>query len=186
MSNEYWIELKQTDFLAALQALKPTLSVKNAPERELQIGLINGQAVFTIQGASASKPATGSWPGLAGIRLAYFLTFLVAKPPENSIRITYADGKIKVSSARFSAKWVNSNDLLTGEQLHQHARTPTKENILKYKCPKCRRKQGLPLHSLPSGPFATSETKKLLAEAEKLGHGFACTSCGTTWAEQVV
>lgn len=186
MQTEHWIELKRTDFLAALKAVKPTVRVKNSPERELQIGLVNGLAIFSVQGASASMPATGSWPGLASIRLIYFLTFLVAKPVESIIRISYSEEKIKVSSARFSARWADNNDLLTIEQLGQHSTTPTKENILKFKCPKCRRKQGVPLHSLPSGPFASNEAIKMLASAEENDHGFACTSCGATWAEQAV
>lgn len=186
MNTEHWLELKRTDFLAALQSLKPSTRIKNSPERDLQIGLINGQAIFSVQGASSSKPAKGSWPGIANIRLMYFLTFLVAKPSESTIRISYADEKIKVSSARFPAKWIDSNDLFALEQLDQHANTPTKENTLKFKCPKCRRKQGVPLHSLPPESFASIEIKKLMALAEKLEHGFACTSCGATWAEQTV
>lgn len=186
MNAAHWIELKRTDFLDVLQKLKPSLRVKNSPDRDLQIGLVNGHAIFSVQGASASKPAKGSWPGLAQTRLMNFLTFLVAKPTESTVRISFEKGKIKVSSARFSAKWSKSDDLLTIEQLDQHSSTQTKENILKFKCPKCRRKQGVSIHSLASGLFASSEDKKLMSIAEKLNHGFACKSCGATWDEQIV
>ena len=77
MNFEYWIELKRADFLSALKTLKPTLRVKSAPPRELQIGFEDSQVIFAIQGNSATKPATGNWPGLAEIKLSYFLSFLV-------------------------------------------------------------------------------------------------------------
>lgn len=186
MSSPHWIELKRTDFLSAITSIKPTLRVKSAPERELQIGLVNGQVVFSIQGASSSKPAKGDWPGLACTRLEYFLTFLIAKPPESQVRITFSDGKIQLGTSRFPAEWVDSNDLFTESQLHQHAVMPAKENILKFKCPKCRRKQGVAFASLSPGPFVTDEIRALLSAGASLGHAFGCLSCGNSWEEQAV
>lgn len=186
MSTECWIEMKRTDFLGAIQSLKPTARIKSAPERELQIGLVDGQAVFSTQGASASVAAYGSWSGIACTRLAYFLTFLVAKPTESIIKIIYEDGKLRVSSARFPSKWADSEERETSDLLSQHTITPKKENILKYKCPKCRRKQGVALDSLERGPFASEEVKRLFVAAEAVHHGFGCLSCGNTWADQYV
>lgn len=184
MSSNPWIELKRTDFLSALKEIKPSLRVRSAPERELQIGLINSQIVFSVQGATVSRPATGFWPGLASLRLTYFLTFLVAKPAENVVRISFVDGKIHASSARFSAKWVGSDDLLTVTQLSDHAKTPTKEETITFKCPKCRRKKGVAFFSISQGPFMTDAVKNMVTVGESLDHGFGCLSCGKTWATQ--
>lgn len=184
MSSNPWIELKRTDFLSALKEIKPSLHVRSASERELQVGLINSQIVFSVQGATVSRPATGFWPGLASLRLTYFLTFLVAKPAENVVRISFVDGKIHASSARFSAKWVDSDDLLTVTQLSDHAKTPTKEETITFKCPKCRRKKGVAFFSISQGPFMTDAMKNMVTVGESLDHGFGCLSCGKTWATQ--
>ena len=186
MSTEKWVELKRTDFLAAIQSIKPAVRIKSAPARELQIGLVNGQLVFSVEGASARAPATGHWPGLASLRLAYFLTFLVAKPTERLVRITFADEKVSVSSARFPAQWSDTSALPTGEQLLQHAASPPKENILRFKCPKCRRVRGVAFDSISSGPFVTDTVKDMVLAGESLGHGFGCLSCGRTWENQNV
>ncbi len=186
MNSPYWIELKRTDFLDALKSLKLALRVKGSPARDLQIGLIDGEVVFSVQGGTASSPASGNWPGLASLPLTYFLTFLVAKPSENPIRMTFADGKVHLSTARFPAKWVDSNDLLTGEQLHEHAVMPGIEEILKFKCPKCRRKKGVAFVSLSAGSFTPDGIKNMLHAGESLGHAFGCLACSATWVEQVV
>lgn len=186
MNDECWIEIKRADFLNAIQSLKPTARIKSAPERELQIGLVDDQAVFSTQGASVSISACGNWSGIVCIRLTYFLTFLVAKPSESIVKIIYKDGKLRVSSARFPSKWVDSEEREITELLSQHTNMPKKENILKYKCPKCRRKQGVALDSLESGPFASEEVKRLFEVAESVHHGFGCLSCGNTWADQYV
>jgi hypothetical protein len=184
LKSNPWIELKRTDFLDALKKIKPSLRVKGAPERELQIGLINGKAVFSVEGASASINAIGVWPGIASLRLAYFLTFLIAKPTEVTIRITYENKKISLSSARFPAEWIESSDLFTSEQIEKHTQSQTKEKTLKFKCPICKKKQGMPVDSLPRGAFAAENLVKLKNIAELNEHGFACTACGSTWAEQ--
>jgi hypothetical protein len=184
MENLPWIELRRTDFLSALKDIKPSLRVRGAPERELQIGLINSQIVFSVQGATVSRPARGFWPGLASLRMTYFLTFLVAKPAENVVRISFVDGKIHASSARFAAKWVDSNDLLTVTHLNDHAKTPTKEETMMFKCPKCRRKKGVAFFSISQGPFMTDMVKNMVTVGESLDHGFGCLVCGKTWATQ--
>jgi hypothetical protein len=184
MTNNPWIELKRTEFLSALKEIKPSFRVRGAPERELQIGLVNSQVVFSVQGASVSRPAVGDWQGLASLRLAFFLTFLVAKPAESMVRISFVDGKIHASSARFPAKWVDSNDLLTVTHLNDHAKTPTKEETLKFKCPKCRRKQGVAFFSISQGPFMTDMVREMVTTGESFDHGFGCLSCGKTWATQ--
>jgi hypothetical protein len=80
--------------------------------------------------------------------MKYFLTFMIAKPVENVVRISFVDGKIHASSARFTANWVNSNDLLTVTNLNDHAKASTKEEILTFKCPKCRSKKGVAFFSI--------------------------------------
>ena len=186
MNFEYWIELKRADFLSALKTLKPTLRVKSAPPRELQIGFEDSQVIFAIQGNSATKPATGNWPGLAEIKLSYFLSFLVAKPIENEIRIKFINQKIYISSAIFPAKWIFSEDSSIREKLHAHSSTPGIENVLKFKCQKCRKKQGVAFVSLSTGPLANESIKDFIKNADMLGHGFGCLSCGNTWDEQEV
>jgi hypothetical protein len=185
VNSEHWIEMKRADFLNALQLLKPTARITSALERELQIGLIKGQAVFSVQGASESMEASGSWAGIACTKLAFFLPFLAVKPAASDVRIIFQDGAIFVCSARFPAKWAESNERETAERLSQHKAMPAKENILKFKCRQCHKKQGVALDSLEYGPFSSEEVRRLFEAAELVNHGFGCLSCGMTWMDQV-
>jgi len=186
MENDYWIEIKRKDFLDALKEIKPALRVRGAPERELQIGLVNSQLIFSVEGAFASRPAKGNWPGIASTRLAYFLTFLAANPAEASIRISYQDQKIRASTAVFTSKWRHSNDLYTGDLLHTHSTSQAAEKAPKFICPVCHKKQGVPIDSLPRGVFTDYKSRRLEKTADSLGHGFGCKACGHTWEEQVL
>lgn len=185
-TNEQWIELKRTDFLSILKAVKPTLRVKSAPDRDLQISFENNHLVMSVQGDIAKKPAKGQWRGIASTKLSYFLTFLVATPDETIVRISFADDKVKVSSARFKASWVDLPDTQNNTEQNKHAALPVNELILKFKCPKCRRKQGVALEALTTGLIIADEIKTLFEAANAEGHGFGCLSCGKTWDEHLV
>jgi hypothetical protein len=50
MSSIPWIELKRTDFLSVLKEINSSLRVWSAPERKLQIGLVNSQIFFQCKG----------------------------------------------------------------------------------------------------------------------------------------
>ncbi len=60
MKTAPWIELKRTDFLAALKVLKPINRIRLG-DRVLQIGYVDHQVVFTVDGGSSVKSAQGDW-----------------------------------------------------------------------------------------------------------------------------
>ncbi len=123
---------------------------------------------------------------MASLRMKYFLTIMIAKPVENVVRISFVDRKIHASSARFTANWVDSNDLLAVINLNDHAKTSTKEETLTFKCPKCRRKKGVAFFSISQGPFMTDLVKNMVTLGKSLGHGFGCLVCRKTWRTQSV
>jgi hypothetical protein len=118
--------------------------------------------------------------------MKYLLTFMIEKPLKNVVRISFVDGKIHASSSRFTANWVDSNDLLTVTNLNDHAKTSTKEETVTFKCPKCRRKKGVTFFSISQGPFMTDLVKNMVTLGESLGHWFGCLVCGKTWPTQSV
>jgi hypothetical protein len=186
MSAHHWIELKRTDFLAAIRSIEPPKHPKVLREAECQIGLVNGQLVLAIQGASAVAPSIGHWPGIASVRLPYLLSFLVARPVETVVRIVLVGERLHIGSARIPARWADSNDLLTGAHLDAYAKSANSIDLIKFKCRKCRRKQGIAFASVPSGPGSTDAIKRILKTGEPLGHGFGCLVCGHTWDKQSV
>jgi len=103
MDTDQWLELKHTDFFSVLKAIKPTLRVKGAPERDVHLSYENDQLVLSIQGGIARTPAKGHWNGIACTKFSYFLSFLVGKPSETIIRISFSENKLKVSTATFKA-----------------------------------------------------------------------------------
>jgi hypothetical protein len=184
MQTDPWIEVKRTDFLAALKVLKPANRIRIA-DRELQIGYVDQKVVFTVDGGSSVKPAQGDWPGLAMVKLMYFLTFLAAKPVEEVVRISYVDGRIHASSGRLAAQW-SDNVMLSNLALHADVATPPSGHVVKFKCPKCRRMQGMAFDSLFSGSMAKASIKTMVDAGVRKGHGFGCLVCGHTWANQVL
>lgn len=184
MQTAPWIEVKRADFLAALKDLKPANRIRIG-DRELQIGYVGGRVVFTVDGGSSVKPAQGDWPGLATVKLMYFLTFLVAKPVEEVVRISYVDGRIHASSGRFAAQW-SENVMLSDLALHASTATPPTGHVVKFKCPTCRRMQGMAFDSLFSGSMAKASIKTMVDAGVRKGHGFGCLACGHTWAHQVL
>jgi hypothetical protein len=185
MSQPIWLELKRTDFLAALQEIKPTLKVKSAPERQLQIGYVDGRVVFSIQGALASKPAAGDWPGIAQVRLDQFLSFLIAKPTEPVVRIAIVGEKLHVATARFAVTWDSTGGPLAQSELARHARSTPKELRIKLRCPICDRVQGVSFDWYAVGPLGDAKVMELVHKGQQLGHGFGCLRCGGTWNDQL-
>ena len=186
MSANHWIELKRTDFLATIRSIEPPKRPKVLREAECQIGLVNGQLVLAIQGASAVAAAIGHWPGIASVGLPYLLSFLVARPVEAVVRIVMVGERLHIGTARIPARWSDSNDLLTGVHLDDYAKSANSIDLIKFKCRKCRRKQGVAFASVPSGPGTTDQIKRILKTGEPLGHGFGCLVCGHTWDQQAV
>ena len=184
MKTAPWIELKRTDFLAALKVLKPINRIRLG-DRVLQIGYVDHQVVFTVDGGSSVKPAQGDWPGLVTVKLMYLLTFLVAKPAEDVVRLSFLDGRLHVSSGRFVAEWSN-NLILQDSAFHASKVTPPTGNVVKFKCTKCRRMQGRAFDSLIDGAKSMASIKTLVDSGVRMGHGFGCLACGHTWLNQVL
>jgi len=58
-SQSIWLDLSCADFLAAIKALKPPRMPKTHALKELQIGLVKGEAIFCMEGAQTRCPAIG-------------------------------------------------------------------------------------------------------------------------------
>lgn len=185
MQSAPWLEIKTTDFLAALKAIKPTRTIKMLGDQQLQIGFVGGQVVFAVDGGTASRPAQGDWPGLATVKLLHLLSFLKVKHVESVIRFSFVDGRIHVGSARFAALWA-SNQMIADLTVQSNASTAPSGHQVRFKCPHCKKMQGVSFDSLFYGPMAKATIKSMVDEGSRLGHGFGCLLCGKTWANQHV
>lgn len=129
--------------------------------------------------------AQGEWLGLVTVKLMYLITFLVAKPVEDVVRLSFLDGRLHVSYGRFVAKWSN-NLILQDSAFHASKVTPPTGNVVKFKCTKCRRMQGRAFDSLIDGAKSMASIKTLVDSGVRMGHGFGCLACGHTWLNQVL
>lgn len=185
MPSVPWLEIRTPDFLEALKTINPTGALKTLRDRQLQIGFVGGQVVFAVDRGTVSRPAQGDWPGLATVKLIYFMTFLKAKPIDTVIRLSVVDGRIHAGSARFACLW-SSNLMLSDLMYQPNASTPPSDHQVRFKCPLCRRKQGVSFDSLFTGTLAKTSIKTMVDVGSRRGHGFGCLSCGATWATQLV
>jgi len=104
-----WIELSRDDFLEAIKRLKPGRMLKSYHAKELQIGLDNGEAIFCIEGAITRRSAQGAWNGFACISYGMLLPYLKVKPETERVRLVFDQGRLKIGTARFQARWIGAS-----------------------------------------------------------------------------
>lgn len=107
VSPSTWLEISRDDFLAAIKSLKPARVLKSYLSKELQIGLIDQEAVFCIEGVQVRHPAKGDWTGFASVKYGMLHAFLKVKPTDDPIRLAYEGQRLRVGTTRFGATWIN-------------------------------------------------------------------------------
>jgi hypothetical protein len=115
-----WIEIDRDDFVDALKRLKTGRITKAFLHQELQIGFLQGEAVFCIQGAQIRKPATGLWNGFVCLQYGVLAPYLKVKPEHPSVRLTYDNGKLVFGITRLQAKWIEVSPWISQMALEAH------------------------------------------------------------------
>lgn len=185
MTAQGCLEIQKAELLAALKSIqKKVKDVKG--EQTLHIGFVDDQAVLSTPGMRVAIAASGDWPGMASIKLTHMLSFLVGEPAGTLLQMSYADSKLRIGTSRLPAHWTAADPEVAGKELSKHGRLPSSTLIMRFKCPGCKKKQGIALDSADAGPLASEALKQLIKQAEITDDGFGCLSCGHTWADQVV
>ncbi len=103
-----WIELSRDDFVDAIRRLKPGRMLKSYERKELQIGLVVGEALFCIDGAITRRPASGVWNGFACVSYGLLLPYLKVKPEGDRVRLEFNQERLRIGSARFQSRWIHT------------------------------------------------------------------------------
>jgi hypothetical protein len=176
-----WLELTREDFLSALKRLKPGRMLKSYLTKELQIGLLNGEAVFCIEGAQTRRPATGQWTGFACVSYGLLLPFLKVPPDADPVRITFDDGRLRIGTVRFSSRWIQASPWISEMALEAHFMTPPNEPLLY--CPRCGKRKGIDISGVTQKSKPKPEEKRLVDLFEDTPATHGCTACFHGWAE---
>jgi len=67
-SQSIWLNLSCIDFLSAIKTLKPPHMPKTHALKELQIGLVKGEAISPMEGAQTHCQAIGEWNGFYNLQ----------------------------------------------------------------------------------------------------------------------
>ena len=180
-----WIDLSKEDFLKAIKTLKPPRMPKTHALKELQIGLVKGEAIFCMEGAQTRCPATGEWNGFVCLPYGLLLPYLTLKPPGDRVKLSLDDGRLRIGANKLSATWIEVSPWIGEMAVEAHFMsdgTPVVETSLLY-CPKCGSKKGVRLGDLPQKAKPTPQEQKLFAMRDGSRATHACKSCLHAWVE---
>lgn len=178
-----WMEISRDDFLDAIKRLKPGRMLKSFSLKELQIGLVNEEAIFCIEGATTRRPASGVWNGFACVSYGMLLPYLKVKPEGDPVRLGFDQGRLRIGPARFQSRWIDASPWISEMALDAHFMGPTDLPLPKLFCPKCGKRAGVALDSLMEAAVRTESEKKLMGLLEKTGASHGCGSCFHAWKE---
>lgn len=178
-----WIELSRDDFLDAIKRLKPDRMLKSYRDKELQIGLEGGEVIFCIDGATTRHPASGNWNGIACIAYGMLLTYLRVKPLTEHVHLVFDQGRLKIGTARFNARWIDDSPWKSRNSLDSHFLVAKNPHAHKLYCPRCGKRQGIACGDIKQKVSRSPQEDKLLMLLERIGATHGCESCSHAWKE---
>ncbi|MGE5815506.1 MAG: hypothetical protein ACM36C_13540 [Acidobacteriota bacterium] len=178
-----WLELSQAGFLEAIRTLKPKGPLRRA-RIDLQIGLVGREAIFGISDRETRCDARGNWPGVARFAFQYATSFLKVKPAMDPVRIEFSDGRLRIESVRFPARWIGASALVTQLSMDAHFMgTDDPPPKPKRFCPACGKRAGVALDELTDGPSLTGPEAQVANALAPTAATHRCTRCGHRWIE---
>ncbi len=181
VSDTPWMELTRDDFLDAIKRLKPARMPKSYALKELQIGLVKEEAIFCIEGATTQRPASGVWNGFACVSYGMLLPFLKFKPEGDRVRLVFDQGRLKIGSTRFQARWIDASPWISQMALEVHFMGSS--DLPKLFCPQCGKREGVALDSMLEKSVRTEQQEKLIEKLETINATHGCGSCFHGWKE---
>ncbi len=182
-----FLVIPKADFLKAIRTIKPRRVTKTVQLSNVQLGHLDREAVFCVNGAEARCPARGRWPGLARFPFAYLLSLLKVPPKANPVLIEYDNGKLIVETSRISAGWAEVSEWVGSMALEAHLQDlPPEEEVVPLYCPRCGRRKGVPHNpaALQSGRYPMPEEGLIISgspSSTKPTH--ECEKCGHRWVD---
>jgi len=179
--------LWKKDFIEAVRVLKPRRVNAATGLSEFQLGYLDGEAVFCVNGAQVRRPARGRWPGFACFRFAFMLAMLKVPPPGERIEIRRVGGNVQVGATRMTARWIESPEWIAEMALEAHLHGPDEAGAPpELYCPKCSRREGVLFRDLlrQTGRYPIQQerihigSRTLGAEPTR-----ECRACGHQWIE---
>ncbi len=181
-----WLEVGRDDFLKAIKALKPLRMPKAYLGKELQIGLLGGEAVFCIEGAQTRCAAKGDWEGFVCLSYGLVLPYLKVKPDGDPLRLSFEGGRLRIGSTRLTAVWISVSPWIGQMALEAHFMAE-RDNVAlaatKRYCPSCGSLKGVLLADLPVKGRPTEVERQLQQLRDTTPATHACPVCRFAWIE---
>ena len=177
-----WLEMSRKDFVDAIKRLKPARMLKQYLGREIQIGLINGEAAFCVNGAQTRRVAKGEWQGFVCFNYGHAFSLTKVQPVNDPVRLEFAEDRLSIESFKMPATWVEASEWITEMNLEAHFHGPEQEAPVETPyCPKCGKRSGGFLATLPVKPKPSAAEKAMykLRDQGQATHG--CSACGYAW-----
>lgn len=181
------LDIRKKDFVDAVRSLKPKRVNAATKLSEFQLGYIDGEAVFCINGAQVRRPAHGVWPGFACFRFAFMLAILKVPPPAPQIEIRRYGSGIQIGATRVPARWIQSPEWIAEMALEAHLHGPDEAGApQELYCPKCSKRKGALFRDLlrETGRYPIPQ-ERIYTGSRVLGAEPTreCRACGHQWIE---
>jgi hypothetical protein len=179
-----WLEIARKAFIASIRRLKPARTLKSMLNQEIQVGFINDEAVFCINGAQTRCPAKGDWPGFVCFNFGHALSYTRVPPVNDPVRLEFVNDRLRIETSRIPATWIEAPAWIASMGLdvrfqssEQSPAEPT------HFCPSCGKKAGVSLAALSVKARRTMIEQALhdLKDDGLATHG--CQACAHVWAE---
>lgn len=176
-----WMELARDDFVDALKMLSPGRMLKSRLAQELQIGLVNGEAVFCIEGAITRCPACGDWNGFVSLAYGSVAPYIRVRPSSDPVRLTFEGQRLKLEQSRFPARWTEVSPWISDMVLNAHFLGSDETPLPKLWCPSCGKRDAVAHEALLAQVKRSQDDETLLMLLERHGATHACRSCRYGW-----
>ncbi len=183
VEGNIWMELSRDNFVHALKTLSPGRITKALMSKELQIGLVNGEAVFCIQGASTRCQASGQWNGFVCLPYGSLSPYVRVPPDKDPVRLTFETNRLKLGGSRYPARWIDASPWISDMALTAHLFGPDEQPGAALQCPMCGKHSVLSRGGLLTKIVRTSREESMLNLLERYDATHACSGCRYGWRE---
>ncbi len=103
IGNSISLRVSRQEFAALKDGLKPaTRPMKN---EGAALSFVNGKLGIKSAGKAVSILASGNWPGVAHVPLAFILTALRNSPAQDPLLVTVRDSRLHIGHSSITCHW---------------------------------------------------------------------------------
>ena len=103
IGNTISLRVSREEFAALKDGLKPAM--RPTKNEGAALSFVNGKLGIKSADSSVSILASGNWPGVAHVPLAFILTALRNPPAQDPVLVTVRDSRLHIGNSSITCQW---------------------------------------------------------------------------------